>query len=229
LAKSLTETQALIHLSESSNHDHQRLLAAVYGVVFFGVPHDGMDIRSLVPMVKDGPNRFLLESIGNISSQVLTIQQREFPEVLGNEDNSEVICFFETLMSPTAVEIDGKWQMKGPPAVLVNKSSATHCRPWENGPEHICPINRTHSDMVKFGLYDHEYEKVLARIQGVARRALVTRRQTSSMSAQKRLKWLGYPETDAQFNDMATKVNAIGGVTDAGGFKSRYLATNSAI
>ncbi|KAH6851067.1 hypothetical protein B0I37DRAFT_373108 [Chaetomium sp. MPI-CAGE-AT-0009] len=169
----LVVKQALINLSKSRNHDHQRLLAAVYGVVFFGVLHDGMDIRSLVPMVENGPNRFLLESIGNISSQVLTMQQREFPQALG-EDKSEVICFFETLMSPTAVVIDGKWQMKGPPAVLVNKSSATHCRPWENGPEHICPIDRNHSNMVKFGPHDHEYEKALARIQGVSRRALVS-------------------------------------------------------
>jgi hypothetical protein len=97
--------QALINLSKSTGDDHQRLLGAVYGIVFFGVPHDGMDITSLVPMVENGRNRFLLESMGNISSQVLTIQQREFPHALGTEDKSEVVCFFETRESPTVVEV----------------------------------------------------------------------------------------------------------------------------
>ena len=62
--------------------------------------------------------------------------------------------------------------MTGPCEVLVTQPSATHCRPWEGGPEHICPINRTHSEMVKFGLEDAEYEKVLKRIQDLVARAL---------------------------------------------------------
>lgn len=35
-----------------------------------------MDINSLIPMVGDGPNRFLIQSIGRISSQILSIQQK---------------------------------------------------------------------------------------------------------------------------------------------------------
>ena len=77
----------------------------MYGIVFFGVPHDGMDISSLVPMVGDGPNRFLLESIGSINSQILSIQQREFHKALGGEGESEVVCFYETLKSPTAIQV----------------------------------------------------------------------------------------------------------------------------
>jgi len=72
---------------------------------------------------------------------------------------------------------DGKWVMKGPAAVLVTKSSATHCRHWEDGAEHICAIVRTHSDMVKFGPQDHEYDKTRERIRGLARRALTVRRR----------------------------------------------------
>lgn len=82
-----------------------KLLRAVYGIVFFGVPHEGMDISSVVPMVEDGPNRFLIESIGNINSQILSIQQREFYSALGEEGKSEVFCFYETLESPTAQKV----------------------------------------------------------------------------------------------------------------------------
>lgn len=49
--------QALITLSKSKNEDDQRLLRAVYGVAFFGVPHDGMDITSLIPIAGASPRR----------------------------------------------------------------------------------------------------------------------------------------------------------------------------
>lgn len=91
-----------MNLSKSRNEDDLQLIRAIYGIVFFGVPHDGMDISSLIPMVGDGPNRFLIESIGRISSQILRIQQREFHTALGEEGGSEIICFYETLQSPTA-------------------------------------------------------------------------------------------------------------------------------
>lgn len=70
----------------------------------------------------------------------------------------------------------GNWSMKGEAAVLVSKTSATHCRPWEDGPQHICAIDRTHSEMVKFGPEDVEYDKVLGRIESLVRGALKARK-----------------------------------------------------
>lgn len=84
-------------LSNSKNKDDQTLIQAIYGIVFFGVPHDGMHISSFIPMVEDGPNRFLLESIGRDSSQILPILQRAFHTALGNEGYSEVFCFMKRL------------------------------------------------------------------------------------------------------------------------------------
>lgn len=75
------------------------------GIGFFGVPHDGMDISSLIPMVENGPNRFLLESIGLFSSQILSIQHREFLETLSAQGDSKIISFYETRMSPTAIKV----------------------------------------------------------------------------------------------------------------------------
>lgn len=68
--------------------------------------------------------------------------------------------------------LDGTWKMNGPNAVLVTKSSATHGRHWEIGPEYICAINRPHSEMVKFAPHDHEYEKVVQRLRKLAQRAI---------------------------------------------------------
>jgi protein SERAC1 len=81
------------------------LLRGIYGAVFFGVPHNGMDISSLIPMVEDQPNRFLLESIGHISSQLLSSQHHEFHTALGIKSDLEIFSFYETLQSPTAQQV----------------------------------------------------------------------------------------------------------------------------
>ncbi|KAI7761028.1 hypothetical protein LZL87_011433 [Fusarium oxysporum] len=162
--------QTLITLSKSKQEDNLKLGKAVYGIAFFGVPHDGMDISSLVAMVGDKPNRFLIESISRNNPQVLREQRRQFDTALGHEGDSEIICFYETEKSPIAQK-----KMNGPSECLVTKSSATHCRSWEDSPEHMCAIARTHSDMVKFGPHEDEYSKVKERLIGLARQALLAK------------------------------------------------------
>ncbi|KAL7916598.1 hypothetical protein GGI35DRAFT_46526 [Trichoderma velutinum] len=204
--------QTLISLHKSKDEEDQKLLRAVYGIAFFGVPHDGMDISSFIPMVQDGPNRLLLESIGLFSSQILSNQHREFVKTLSTPGESKIICFYETRMSPTAIQDErGNWEIEGPAAVLVSKSSATHCREWENGPQFICAINRSHSEMVKFGPEDDEYEKVVELVQSLVREALQTQerrhisRQISPEQIQKCLQSLA-------FEQMQTRAS---GVNDA--------------
>ncbi|KFA66966.1 hypothetical protein S40285_09524, partial [Stachybotrys chlorohalonatus IBT 40285] len=195
--------QVLINLSKSKKEGDERFLRTVYGIVFFGVPHDGMDITSLIPVAGDGPNRFLLESISNKNPQVLRTQQREFHEVLGHEGEAEVICFYETCLSSTAEKNkNGEWKLTGPSAVLVPQTSATHCRHWETGEEYICAINRTHSEMVKFGPEDDEYEKARARISHLVRWALVIRLPSLSRLAQDCLQSLVFPKIDDRSYDI---------------------------
>jgi len=99
--------QAVISLSKSKREDYRSLNRAIFGILFFGVPHDGMDVTTLIPMVGDGPNRFLIDSIRHTNSQILNIQQQEFHSALGHNSGSEIFCFFETLKSPTAIQV---WQ-----------------------------------------------------------------------------------------------------------------------
>ncbi|KAL7917378.1 hypothetical protein ACQKWADRAFT_324692 [Trichoderma austrokoningii] len=166
--------QALTILSKSQRDADIKLIQAVYGIVFFGVPNHGMDITSLVLMAGDGPNRFLIESINFHNSQILDILHRDFQVALGKQGESEIVCFYETERSPTAKQDDdGKWTMDGEKALLVSKNSATNCRSWEIGAEHICSIARSNSNMVKFGRHDEEYEKVCERIRDVCQRARI--------------------------------------------------------
>ncbi|KND93897.1 Kinesin light chain 4, partial [Tolypocladium ophioglossoides CBS 100239] len=165
--------QALITLSQPKTEEHERLIRAVYGIVFFGVPHDGMDIGSLRAMVRDYSNRFLVESLNRINSQTLNALRRGFHTALGKGGDSEIFCFYETLDSPTVQQNrHGKWAMTGPGTILVAQTSATHCRDWEDGSQHVCAIARSHSDLVKFGPQDNEYDKVREKLRALARRAI---------------------------------------------------------
>ena len=55
--------------------------------------------------------------------------------------------------------------MKGPTAILVSSASATQGRGWEQDTYHVQPINRTHSEMVKFKLVDPYYDIVRGTLQ----------------------------------------------------------------
>ena len=90
--------EALIQMKRGKNH--QTFLKYIYGALFFGVPSQGMDITSLIPMVKGQPNQALLHLIGK-ESQILRNQCRDFPKAFDYQD-SKIVCFYETVMSPTA-------------------------------------------------------------------------------------------------------------------------------
>lgn len=97
---------ALVQLSMSNSGLDQ--IRQIAGVLFFGVPNDGMDITSLIPMVNDQPNRFLLESLSAINSQVLRIQEGSFAKFL-TQTALNIFCFYETRESPTAVQVSGSY------------------------------------------------------------------------------------------------------------------------
>jgi hypothetical protein len=98
----LVVKEAIIQMKRDKNH--QALLDSIYGALFFGVPNQGMEIASLVPMVKDQPNQALLHSLAK-ESQVLRNQCRDFPKAFDYQDSSEIVCFYETEMSPTAAQV----------------------------------------------------------------------------------------------------------------------------
>ncbi len=62
--------------------------------------------------------------------------------------------------------------MTGPPVVLVDETSATQARPFEDQAHNIQGINRTHSDLVKFGGRDEAYDIVLSYLEEFAENAV---------------------------------------------------------
>lgn len=97
--------EALIRIAEPGfQNGLPNLLDMVTGTLLFGTPNDGLDIESLVPMVNDQPNRFLLESLNCKNSQVLRRQRQEFSKVL-ERTKLQLFCLYETELSPTATQV----------------------------------------------------------------------------------------------------------------------------
>jgi hypothetical protein len=65
-----------------------------------------MAIESLVPLVQDNPNRGFLESL-NKNSALLRRLEQEFGPAFGIR-RPKVISFYETELSPTAIEVSCK-------------------------------------------------------------------------------------------------------------------------
>lgn len=96
--------KALTELAKSEDMEDHELLSSVRGIAFFGVPHDGMEISHLIPMVGEGPNRPLIDAISRVNSQALANQKREFTSALKSHP-LKMVCFYETRTSPTARKV----------------------------------------------------------------------------------------------------------------------------
>lgn len=98
--------QALIRIAEPESDfefSFPNLHDMIFGVLLFGAPNDGLDVESLVPMVNDQPNRSLLESLR--PNSMLLKQQKESFSMFLERTNLQLICFYETELSPTAAQV----------------------------------------------------------------------------------------------------------------------------
>ncbi|KAL7958828.1 hypothetical protein V8C34DRAFT_137971 [Trichoderma compactum] len=149
---------ALIRMNDGDDSDKANF-QSVCGMLFFGVPNQGMPISQWIPIVEDQPNRFFIEQLCT-ASDILRVLRTDFRKIFTFRD-SKIHSFYETKESPTARKgIEGKWELTGPCITLVNTASATHGRSWEEGGSYIKPIHRTHSDLVKFSPIDDDYTTV---------------------------------------------------------------------
>lgn len=142
-------------MSANPKVDEELLLKSIRAILFFGTPNQGMDISSLIQIVQGQVNENFLRSLGTDSAELRRQAQqwrRAFDDAKSNTFSKrlEVLSYYETSTSRTAIEVDGSWKMAGPPVILVGKSSATHGHPWKDDESFVQPINRDHSELVKF-------------------------------------------------------------------------------
>ena len=81
-------------------------LEATFPIFFFGVPNQGVEIKSLLAMVRGQPNQHLLATLDK-NSGLLHELVEQFRSVFDSRD-SHVISFFEIGEPPTARSDQGK-------------------------------------------------------------------------------------------------------------------------
>ncbi|KAF2261462.1 hypothetical protein CC78DRAFT_535652 [Lojkania enalia] len=156
---------AVVQMNRAKDFDpsYQANLKSIYGILCFGTPATGMNIKHWIPMVNDNPNRGLIEQL-NRDNDSLRNLNRNFPVAFSLHD-SKVFSYYETELSPTAQQAeDGKWALNGPLERLVDPTAAINGRPWEADFPFVLPIRRNHSELVKFPPRDEDLETVLVQI-----------------------------------------------------------------
>jgi len=87
-------------MKSSGNPLDEANFRSTYAALFFGVPNQGMDISSLVPMVEGQDNLPFLMNLGK-DSELLRDLHRDFCSKFDFKD-SIIISYYETERSPTA-------------------------------------------------------------------------------------------------------------------------------
>ena len=207
--------QALIQIASGDGVD-RRIFESTYGILFFGVPNQGMDISSLLAMVGSQPNLPFLTMLSKDSGNLQGLVER-FRTVFDFKD-SETISFYETCASRTArKDTTGRWSMSGDHAVLVDRFSAKSGRSWEESHSFLQPISRNHSEMVKFSEYDDlgvivgNYLTRFARIAPAVIRSRVDRLDSSTTSDPSDARPLAFrpqPGEEASMDEPGTPLEA---------------------
>lgn len=201
---------ALKLMAESDDMTDRRHLASLTGVLFFGVPGQGMRIDSVVEMTDESARRSLLYSLDDGNSPTLMELSGSFMQIMQSLGHCEACYFYETMKSPTAIRVDGRWTMEGPLDLLVTPSSAMQgvCRNSER--HRVIPVNRSHSDLVKFNnKYDSMYTLTLQYLSSIlSQTPTITRKRFHRrLSPDERscLQSLSYQEQNWREQEMSIK------------------------
>ena len=171
--------QAMVVLAGSSGVE-KVILQKIRGVFFFGVPHLGMEMAHLLEIVQGQPNEPLVRTLSRDGSYLTLLDDQFrgialFPKV-------RIISAYETKMSQSTqvssavlisyilltilqlqMSTDGIICRTGDLHVAVDRHSAVH-----GGSESRFPINRDHSNLVKFSENDSDYHTVASYLNEVA-------------------------------------------------------------
>ncbi|KAI9767398.1 MAG: hypothetical protein M1839_004517 [Geoglossum umbratile] len=157
--------KAIVHMRDGDETDRE-LFNSIYGVVFFGVPNQGIRIEHWLPMVKGQANENLIRDLGPHSTYLRTVHD-EFRAAFSFPDYA-ILALYETEKTKVAKEEEpGKWTLSGNPEVLVPINSATDNPPMDQRQRYrIMPIKENHSDMVKFSSpYDEAYKVIVSQLK----------------------------------------------------------------
>lgn len=75
------------------------------GALFFGVPCQGMNIQSLIPMFPERARQALLHSLDHTNSPTLHMLGELYDRKMSSREDFQCLNFYETMASPTAIKV----------------------------------------------------------------------------------------------------------------------------
>ncbi|KAI1442947.1 hypothetical protein F5Y02DRAFT_395013 [Annulohypoxylon stygium] len=155
--------QALVLLASTNDHENT-IIQALKGVIFFGVPNLGMVQSHLEAVVVGQANINLIKALSPKSAFLHQLDE-QFSGVSALQGCLIFWCY-ETMESPTVARgADGKWSRTGPKEILVTPESATRGLYGDDTKRNsIFPINKDHSDIVKFSENDSDYLVIVRQL-----------------------------------------------------------------
>lgn len=92
-------------MKSSTVYNDFSISESTIGILFFGVPTQGMDTRALRAMIGDKPQRYDLSRLDQEVGHCLRDQQHKaFCKAFDNKD-SRIFQFFETKKTPTVKQV----------------------------------------------------------------------------------------------------------------------------
>ncbi|KAI9694157.1 MAG: hypothetical protein M1822_003428 [Bathelium mastoideum] len=152
--------QSIVTLAGSTDVE-KLMLEKIHSVFFFATPHLGMEMSHLLALVKDKPNESLIRVLSNDDSY-LRLLDEQFSGI-ATHSRIRILSFYETKLSRAAeMSCQGDLGRTGDQYVAVKRNSAVH-----RYSEIWLPINRDHSDIVKFPRHNPDYEAVVAFLYNI--------------------------------------------------------------
>lgn len=102
--------QAILKMMDAEQPRDEEVLKSITGILLFGVPNQGMEIESLLPMVQNQPNESLIRTLRHNSERLIEQSQQFLKRFQGewrgiDLDIVKIFCFYETRRSPTAQKV----------------------------------------------------------------------------------------------------------------------------
>jgi hypothetical protein len=92
-------------MRNSLQHDDQNSFRSTYGLLFFGVPSQGMNVEALAAMVENQPARYNLSLLDeNVGFRLRNKHHQAFCEAFDFPD-SKIVYFFEQKKTPTVQQV----------------------------------------------------------------------------------------------------------------------------
>ncbi|KAI0843673.1 hypothetical protein F5Y06DRAFT_255526 [Hypoxylon sp. FL0890] len=156
--------QALVMLAGSGQKETY-IASVIRGIIFFGVPSQGMNISDIFTMLGDQPNVDALVKDISARSDYLLHLEKQFAGI-SYLRTIKVYWGYETKTTRSIVSVGDTYSREGEDTVLVTKESATSgfCL---TDPHCTIQIDENHSDMVKFTHGDYRIRVIASKLRDI--------------------------------------------------------------